>query len=237
MLVSSITVLCDGFVIAGDAITVSPSPPAPLPEVEGSESSSPAPLPEVEGSESSPPAPLPEVEGSASSSPAPLPVGEGGIIDVALGSITIDCQISGSGLVKTGAGTLLLGGDNSYTDSTTVSGGVLQILNATALPLGTALLVNGGVLDLGGTTTADVATLALDGGSILNGALQVDSLIQVYRGMVLADLSGQAALTSSARERSSWAARTPIKAGRAAKGRSSWHATMACLAWRRAQEP
>ena len=113
---------------------------------------------------------------------------------MALGSATIDCEIAGGGLVKTGGGTLVLGALNSYSISTTVSAGVLQLQNGAALPLGTALLVNGGVLDLGGTTTADVTTVTLVGGSIVDGGLQADTAIELYSGTVLADLSGTAAL-------------------------------------------
>ncbi len=182
VLVASLTFLSDGYVIEGNTITLNPSPPAPLPST-------------GEGSQSSPPAPLPSTgEGSQSSPPATLPQSAAGIIDVALGSATIDCEIAGGGLVKTGGGTLVLGALNSYSISTTVSAGVLQLQNGAALPLGTALLVNGGVLDLGGTTTADVTTVTLVGGSIVDGGLQADTAIELYSGTVLADLSGTAGL-------------------------------------------
>ena len=43
-------------------------------------------------------------------------------IDVAAGSFTIDCGIAGGAVVKSGNGTLVLGGANSYSNSMTVSG-------------------------------------------------------------------------------------------------------------------
>ena len=48
-------------------------------------------------------------------------------------------------------------------------------------------------MNLGGNTAA-LSTVTLVSGSIVNGGLQVASLIQVYSGMMLADLSGTAAL-------------------------------------------
>lgn len=50
---------------------------------------------------------------------------------------------------KAEAGRWILSGVNTYTGTTTVSGGVLQIANATALPVGGILNLAGGVLGLG----------------------------------------------------------------------------------------
>ena len=69
-----------GVLLSRLGMPAQPSPPAPLPEGEGSKlPSPPAPLPAGEGSKlPSPPAPLPEGEGSKlPSPPAPLPAGEG----------------------------------------------------------------------------------------------------------------------------------------------------------------
>jgi autotransporter-associated beta strand protein len=84
-------------------------------------------------------------------------------IHVDKGAAMIDAVISSpitssgvGGFVKTGAGTLSLGGPNAYSGGTTVNGGLLLLNNATALPGGTgtaggtsSLTINGGVVGLG----------------------------------------------------------------------------------------
>jgi len=115
-------------------------------------------------------------------------------INVAVGSTTIDCEMAGGSLVKTGNGTLVLGGIDSYSCSTTVSAGMLRLKSGSALPAGTALAVNGGILDLGGTTTAGLTTVRLAGGSIVDGSLEADTTLEFYSGTVLADLGGAARL-------------------------------------------
>lgn len=77
-------------------------------------------------------------------------------IDVA-GSQTATLQgviangASAGSLVKSGAGTLLLTGANTYTGATTVNAGTLRAGSAGALPSGTALTVGaGGTFDMGG---------------------------------------------------------------------------------------
>ena len=97
VLVASLTFLSDGYVIEGNAITLDPSPPAPLPSTgEGSQVVTPGPSPgsRAEASECVTPGPAP---GKASRHPATLPQSAAGIIDVGLGSATIDCEIAGGG--------------------------------------------------------------------------------------------------------------------------------------------
>lgn len=60
-------------------------------------------------------------------------------------------------LIKTGDGTQVLGGDNTYTGETVIKAGTLRIASATALgdTTGTTTLDNGATLDLNGQTIAE----------------------------------------------------------------------------------
>ena len=135
----------------------------------------------------------PEGEGSLSSPAAAVPEGEGSVIDVAVGTFTIECPIAGGALVKSGAGTLVSCGTDSYTCCTTVNDGMLQFQNGATLPTETALAVDGGIVDLGGATAA-LTTVTLAGGSIVNGTLDADTAFNLYSGAVLANMGGTAAL-------------------------------------------
>ncbi len=115
-------------------------------------------------------------------------------IDVAAGSVTVGCDLTGGPLVKSGAGKLVLSGVHTYPNSVTVSAGMLQLRSGASLPAGTALLVNGGVLDLGGATATGLTTVTLAGGSIIDGTLNVSTTVDLYSGVVLADLTGLATL-------------------------------------------
>jgi autotransporter-associated beta strand protein len=65
------------------------------------------------------------------------------------GNIMISSVISGAGsLVKTGAGTLTLEGDNTYTGGTIIASGSLSIQDAGAVPTGTGLVVGEGAVSL-----------------------------------------------------------------------------------------
>jgi autotransporter-associated beta strand protein len=82
----------------------------------------------------------------------------------AASDLTISAIISGAfGITKTGAGELTLSGSNTYTGTTTVSNGVLNIQNNRAL----------GATN-GGTTVASGAALEIQGGiSVTNEALTI----------------------------------------------------------------
>ena len=78
-------------------------------------------------------------------------------VQVTSGYATVDARLSGTlsgsgtaGLTMTGDGVLELTASNSYSGTTTVSGGVLRLSNSAALPgpAGSNLTLDGGVVEL-----------------------------------------------------------------------------------------
>jgi autotransporter-associated beta strand protein len=106
---------------------------------------------------------------------------------------------SGTGtLNKTGAGTLALGGLNTYSNGTNVSAGTLQITASERLANGGAVTVSGGTFDLQ-TFTETVAVVGLTSGSIIGtgtGTL-IGSSYGLQSGSVSAILGGTGSLTKS----------------------------------------
>ena len=97
-----------------------------------------------------------------------------GVNKITATSGVISSNLNGTtGFTKNGAGTLILGGTNSYTGGTTVNGGTL-LVNGTA---GAVTVANGGTLGGNGTVGN---TSVLSGGTIAAGAsvglLTVDNL-------------------------------------------------------------
>jgi fibronectin-binding autotransporter adhesin len=96
--------------------------------------------------------------------------------------------IAGDGsLIKSGSGTLLLTGTNTYTGGTVVNAGVLQMGATNTMPLFRPLTVNGGTFDLNGYNQM-VGTLSGSGGTIDLGAATL-TLIQpseaTYHGVIV----------------------------------------------------
>ena len=84
---------------------------------------------------------------------------------------TYSDAISGSGAVtKAGAGTLTLGGANSFTGGVTISSGTLAMGSNTALGNGGSLAVNGGTLDLSARSLTVNALSGSSAGTIQSGA-------------------------------------------------------------------
>jgi len=72
---------------------------------------------------------------------------------VGTGTLTVACPISGAtgSFTKAGSGTVVLGGANTYTGTTTVSGGTLQLTSGGSLNTGKALTTRGtGAFDING---------------------------------------------------------------------------------------
>ena len=110
-----------------------------------------------------------------------LAIGAEGVIrtDQASDSLNITSVVSGTALTKSGAGTLTLGGTaaapvtNTYTGTTTLDAGTLDINSAGALGNGGAFLINSGSATIDNTSGAAVTTsthaLTLDGDFTFGG--------------------------------------------------------------------
>jgi autotransporter-associated beta strand protein len=81
------------------------------------------------------------------------------------------------GLTKNGTGTLTLSGTNTYTGATTVSAGVLNIQNNTALGTGAASVTSGATLQVQGGLTNVTNAITLNGlGAVGGGGLALGAL-------------------------------------------------------------
>lgn len=91
---------------------------------------------------------------------------------LASGSGTLSGGIGGAGgLVKTGPGTVGLGGVNTYAGPTIVSGGTLRAVSGGAFPSATDLSVTGGAtLDINGQTAAARSLALASGARFVSGA-------------------------------------------------------------------
>ena len=131
--------------------------------------------------------------------------GGGRTINVNASTATVSGNIvngTGTGsLTKTGSGTLVLAGTNSYNGTTSVSSGTLQLGSAAALPATTTLTVNAGAVDLNGYNPTIAALTGSAGTSVItNGGpavLTISNAISTTFSGSLADGSGSLGLTKS----------------------------------------
>ncbi len=105
------------------------------------------------------------------------------------------------GLNKTTAGTVVLGGANTYTGLTSVSAGVLQLSAPNgSLPPTSSITITGGTLDLGTQTQSTSGAISFQGGVVQNGTLVESNTaigFDAQSGNVTAVLSGSVSLTKT----------------------------------------
>jgi len=97
--------------------------------------------------------------------------------------------VAGSGIIKTGVGTMILSGTNTYSGGTTVSAGALNIQSNSGLGASSGVLVAAGAaLQLQGTiSTTTASPLTLSGTGVTaspNGALENVSGTNTYSGLI-----------------------------------------------------
>lgn len=100
---------------------------------------------------------------------------------------------------KLGSGTVTFTNLNTYSGTTTVSAGRLQLITAGSIGTATSpLTLNGGTVDLGGLSRSN-GTVTLTAGTLTNGTLRATTLTANNSGpmLVSARLDGTAALTKS----------------------------------------
>lgn len=125
-------------------------------------------------------------------------------------------DISGNGtLLKRSSATLTLGGNNSYTGSTSVIGGTLRVTNSTGLgsTAGSTSVTDGATLELAGGITIGAEALTIGGGGVtgggalrstggtntFGGALTLTSAIRINTtsGILILDVASGNAITGN----------------------------------------
>ncbi len=128
----------------------------------------------------------------------------GGTIDTDTNNITLANAIGNSGaggLTKVGTGTLTLTAANSYTGSTVVGAGVMNIQNGSALGTGSAgaTVSNAATLQLQGGITVAGKSLSIAGSGVgSTGALQNVSGNNTWSGDLAVNTAAQARIESTA---------------------------------------
>ena len=124
-----------------------------------------------------------------------------GKIEVTNANTTLTFSGNADSVTKTGSGTLVLSGSNSYS-GLTVSGGTLRIANPTSQSISGTLTANtGGTLQLGGSNSDqlhDNTTLAIDSGGFLDMAGMSEKVKNISgAGTVINSGGSQSTLTVS----------------------------------------
>ena len=97
------------------------------------------------------------------------------VVDVTLNNVIHDGTNGAGSMTKSGAGTLIVTAANTYTGATTITSGVLNIQNATALgtTAGGTIVAAGAALQIQGGITVGAEALTLNGDGVAGtGALR-----------------------------------------------------------------
>ena len=130
-----------------------------------------------------------------------------GSIDVLTGStltyggIVADNGVGADGLLKTGLGSLILQGANTYAGATVLYSGTLQVANSNALgtTAGGVTVFSGAALELAGNVAVGAEALLLNGTGIASGgALRSVGGVNSYAGVIT--LGSSALITSDAQQ-------------------------------------
>ncbi|MEY2851655.1 MAG: hypothetical protein RL549_354, partial [Verrucomicrobiota bacterium] len=87
-------------------------------------------------------------------------------------AITSALASSSNGITKTGAGTLILAGANSFTGTTTVNAGTLEVASGGSISSSATTINSGGTLDVNGTA----GNITVNDGGLLKGSGTISAL-------------------------------------------------------------
>ena len=112
--------------------------------------------------------------------------------------VGISSSVAGTGITKTGAGTLVFRGLNTYTGATTISAGTLLLGANNAIPGGSSVTVQGGsTLDIGAYSTSAGTVTLVDGTITGTTGVLAGSSYDVRKGTISAHLVGTGGLSKT----------------------------------------
>jgi autotransporter-associated beta strand protein len=94
-------------------------------------------------------------------------------------ALTLSGVVTNGGITKTGAGTLVLGGANTYSGPTIVSAGTLEITNPAAVVSSNVAVDTGATLAIASGTTMQAPSVIVDGGTLSGATVAVNNSIGI----------------------------------------------------------